>query len=176
MPEDPLPVVQGMVDYLYTGSYDDKRSAASDEIIESTSAAKYNARMFALADKYQIDDLQTLSVRKYSNAIGERCVLNTFFESVPDVYLTTPDTARALRDAALSFARCHLGTSLQIPDIQMAFDKVSMDVPDFARELLNSFLKAPVRGSCSTCGPHQPMEILQCRCKTCGKGGGRIED
>lgn len=175
MPEDSLPIVQGMVEYLYTGSYDDKRAGASDETLERTSAAKFNARMFALADKYQIDDLQTLSVSKYTKAIKEHSDLHTFFETIPDVYLMTPDTARGLRDAALSFSRYHLGTSLHIPEIRKAFDQVSVDVPDFARELLNSFLETPILGTCSSCGPHQPMEILQCRCKTCGKGGGSYE-
>ncbi|RYP58776.1 hypothetical protein DL770_010359 [Monosporascus sp. CRB-9-2] len=126
MPEDSLPIVQGMVDYLYTGSYDDQGLITSDEPPVSVSAAKFNARMFALADKYQIDGLRTLSASKYSKAIEEYSSLHLFFESIPEVYLT-PDTARDLRDAALSFARRHLGTGLQIPGVKVAFEELRDD-------------------------------------------------
>lgn len=175
MPEDSLPIVRGMVEYLYTGIYDDKRAGASEETLESISAAKFNARMFALADKYQIDGLQTLSASKYTYAISMNDHSYTFLETIPEVYLMTPPTARALRDVALSFCRRHLTTRLEITEVQMAFDRVSAEVPDFARELLYSFVKTPALGHCPGCGSGQPMEILQCRCKSCGKGGGSME-
>jgi hypothetical protein len=45
------------------------------------------------------------------------------------------------------------------------------DVPEFAFDVLQSFVNAPLRGRCSFCGPNQNAEAIQIRCKRCGKGG-----
>jgi len=45
------------------------------------------------------------------------------------------------------------------------------DVPEFAFDVLQLFVNAPLRGRCFSCGPNQSAKALQARCLNCGKGG-----
>ncbi|KAM0807592.1 putative BTB domain-containing protein [Seiridium cardinale] len=170
MVEDSLPLVQRMIKYFYTGDYDDGVEIYGAEGMDDPSAARINARVFALADKYQISGLQCLSVEKYCRALEQANDMALFLGTVPDVFTLTPDTVRGLRQVAIKFARKHLGNSLGISEIKDLYDETIREAPEFTKDLLEFFFKSPVYGSCTTCDSNQPMDVLQCRCQTCGKG------
>lgn len=72
MNDYPLDVVNGMVEYLYTGIY-----AVPDDADLLT-----HATMFTLADKYGIGGLQELASKKYLECLDESCNYHDFASSI----------------------------------------------------------------------------------------------
>ncbi|AEO59864.1 hypothetical protein MYCTH_2020741, partial [Thermothelomyces thermophilus ATCC 42464] len=98
-------MVRRMVEYFYTGNYKDcgeptqdpskETPECSDE--EGLTALCIHARVFALAEMYQVDGLQSLAVTKYGKALARSTNIQDLLDSIPDVYQLTPCTVRALR-------------------------------------------------------------------------------
>ena len=63
---------------------------------------------------------------------------------------------------------------MQSPDLEM-LRATLQDVPEFAFDVLQLFVNAPLTGRCYSCGPNQAAEALQARCIKCGKGGISLE-
>lgn len=167
-----------MVDYFYTGDYageSEEESTVDDAGVVRSSGPSIHAAIFALADKYLIKGLELLSVQEYSRSLGQPQDLYSFFTSIPHVYNLTPASSRGLRDQALKFARRELPRLLTKSTTKEAFNNLIDLNPDYTKELLNSFLQEPVIGACYNCNDNPvPVEVLQCRCKRCGKGGARL--
>ncbi|KAH7114703.1 hypothetical protein B0J13DRAFT_460057, partial [Dactylonectria estremocensis] len=178
MDSHPLPVVQRLVDYLYTGDYSEKLNEADIDDEDHQCELSFHAVMFALANKYDIEGLEALSAKKYAKELRKDSDVSNFLLSIPDVYNLTPGSSRGLRDLALEFAREKLGAFLTSTEAQDVFNDIADDNPEFIRELLSSFLRAPLMGICFNCGHGKPVpvEVLQCRCRECGKGGASILD
>jgi len=159
-------MVRRFVDYLYTGNY---KVGSTD----SCFALSVHATMFAFGDKYLIEGLKDLSVKKYSDVLDRETDTAAFLRSLPDVYTMTPESARGLRDKAVWFARERLAAAHCSPEITSVFEKVADDVPEFTKDLLTSFLQQPCVGRCWDCGRNKlvAVDVLQSRCKKCGKGG-----
>lgn len=159
-----------MVSFFYSMNYD-------DEIPEETgcetgppiSLLQLHARMFALGDRYDIPGLRDLAVKKYSSRAAVPGVPLELLESIYDVYKGTPASVRQLRDTAGVLVRKNLPKMLDEAAVATAYEEVLTEVPEFMKELLGIYVKAPLYG-CNTCGPNQGMEALQVRCMRCGKG------
>lgn len=202
--EQSLAVVRRMVDYFYTGDYGDPivptqtpdqcpvKPESSNE--EELPPLRLHARMFALADMYQVDHLQTLAVNKYGKAVDRTSSFQDLLDSIPDVYQLTPSSVRALRDKAIIAFRAELERAPRSGDwpfetsspdqsgqhskgaadaLIAAYDEVAAETPEFLKDLLNSYIRAPLLGQCSHCGKERPRpaEALQMKCLKCGKGG-----
>lgn len=169
MNEDSLIIVNKMIDYFYRGDY---HAAEATQVDEQggvdVSALQLHARIFALADKYAVDSLMHLSAAKYSNRLKHSTILD-FLQSIPDVYALTPAAVRALRNEAVQHARMNLARSLVDPSVKRAYEDVASITPDFVKELLDSYMDAPVIGKCWACGPCQALEAVQSRCLQCGE-------
>ncbi|KAL8347969.1 hypothetical protein RB598_001345 [Gaeumannomyces tritici] len=196
-------MVRRMVEYFYTGDYTDcnettkdpskEKSEHSDE--EGLTALCIHARMFALADIYQVDRLQSLAATKYGKALEKGSNIQDLFDSIPDVYQLTPYSVRALRDKAVLALRVKLGQAIRLRQFTVAspstsgdnsggaadslmevYDEVATETPEFLKDLLSSYIRAPLLGHCYNCNPEQPqpVEPLQMRCMTCGKGGAGL--
>ncbi|KAK4134630.1 hypothetical protein BT67DRAFT_379345, partial [Trichocladium antarcticum] len=196
-------IVRRMVEYFYTGDYKDcnestqdpnqEKPECSDE--EGLTALCIHARMFALADMYHVDRLQSLAVTKYSKAMEKTPNIGDLLDSISDVYRLTPPSVRTLRDKVIVAFRVQLGWTRRLrqtsffPDLEpsadesggatdtlmAAYDEVATESPEFLKDLLSSYIRSPLQGQCHNCGPEQlqPMEALQMKCLTCGKGGAR---
>ncbi|KAL8402626.1 hypothetical protein RB596_009117 [Gaeumannomyces avenae] len=194
-------MVRRMVEYFYTADYTDcneatrdlsKEQPGSDEL--GLTALCIHARMFALADIYQVDRLQSLAATKYGKELEKRFNIQDLFGSIPDVYQLTPCSVRALRDKAVVALRVGLGRENRlrqstvaspttsgdntggVADSLMAvYDEVATETPEFLKDLISSCIRIPLLGQCYNCGPEQlqPAEPLQMKCLTCGKGGAR---
>jgi hypothetical protein len=192
-----------MVEYFYTGDYKDcsestqeqgkEKSECSGE--EMPTALCIRARMFALADMYQVDRLQSLAVTKYGKALEKRPNIKDLLDSSSDVYQLTPPSVRALRDKAIMGLRVQLGRTRRLrqpaffadPEpsgdegggaadtLMAAYDEVATVLPELLKDLLSSYIRSPLLGYCHNCGPEQlqPTEVLQMKCLTCGKGGAK---
>ncbi|KAL8364645.1 hypothetical protein RB595_003769 [Gaeumannomyces hyphopodioides] len=155
-------------------------------------ASCIHARMFALADMYQVDHLQSLAATKYGKALEKRSNIQDLLDSIPDVYQLTPCSVRALRNKAVTALRVELGRTKRlrqytaadpttsgdnsgggVDSFMAAYDEVATETPEFLKDLLSSYIRTPLLGWCSNCDRKQPQptEPLQMKCLTCGKGG-----
>ncbi|KAI1819443.1 BTB/POZ protein [Xylaria intraflava] len=170
MNEDDPFMVYRMVQYMYSGTYKDQPGMPNSEQQESASALQIHARMFMLADKYQIDELEIVAVERYKELLMSQRDVAAFLGSIPDVFKITLDSKRAIRTAAVHFARCHLGKAIQNHDsLKRKYDEMAMDVPDFPAELLDSYLNVPSLVCCILCNHTQSTELSKWRCKLCKK-------
>lgn len=62
---------------------------------------KLDASVFAIAEKYQIEDLKALAVKRFSYILTCELTPEDFVAVMELVYSTTPDTVRDLRDRVL---------------------------------------------------------------------------
>jgi hypothetical protein len=153
-----------LVNFFYDSEYDDCLPEDAD-----LSLLQLHARMFALADQYDIPGLKTLAAEKYSS----RCTTSQTLEllvSLRDVYETTPPSIRRLRHTAYIAVRKRLPEILRNKEASEMYDKILSEIPDFTKDLLRCYVSDPVYGHCQSCCSHQPMELLQARCKKCKKG------
>lgn len=160
-----------MVNFFYSLSYDNNIPEATEQEIPShISPLQLHARMFAIGDRFDIPGLRDVAVKKYSS----RCAIPSepleFIESICDVYERIPASVRQLRNAACILLRKNLLKMLDDEVFPTVHDKVLIEVPEFTRDMLQLYVKAPLNGDCSTCGSNQAFEALQVRCKRCGKG------
>lgn len=195
-------MVRRMVDYFYTGDYTycsespqdlcQGKPEHSDE--EAFPEMRVHARMFALAEMYQVDGLRTLAVTKYGEAtVGAKSPsIQELLDSIPDIYQLTPSSVRLLRDKVVVTLRAELGRATRrqqvsvsnhteagdqsgggVDTLMAVYDKIAAESPEFLKDLLSSYIRMPSLGRCSHCGSQrpQPTEPIQLRCLTCGKGG-----
>ncbi len=189
-----------MVNYFYSGNYEadkvpDRDKPESGDEDNKLTALRLHAKMFALAHMYQVDDLESLAVAKYRNALGNQLVaIDDLLNSIPDVYELTPPSVRALRDQVILAVRTRLLSGTRPPSgfmngpsgseapagaadtLMVAYDELATSSPDFLRDLLDSFIRSPILATCRNCAPEhlQPAEVLQAKCLKCGKGGARL--
>ncbi|XEV01520.1 hypothetical protein FSHL1_006807 [Fusarium sambucinum] len=170
-----LSTVQRMVDYFYTGDYaEESEQGFADDDIDHLSCLSIHVAMFALAHTYDINGLEVLSAKKYSRRLSQDQDVYSLFATIPDIYNLTPSSSRGLRDEVLSFARQKLPILLTNSSTKEAFDQLTDKSPEFIKELLDTFLRNPIMGTCYHCNDKLvPVEALQCRCMKCGKGGAR---
>ncbi len=160
-----------MVDFFYSMSYDDEIPEETEQEAENRfSLLQLHARMFALGDRYDIPGLRDVAVKKYSSRGVASWEPLEFLESIHEVYRRTPASIRQLRNAAGILVRNNMRKILDDEVIAIIYDKVLDEVPEFTKDMLRIYVKAPLYGDCITCGSNQAFEALQVRCKRCGKG------
>lgn len=161
----PFLLLDKLVQFLYNMDYEDVLPADTDD-----SLLKLHAKMFALADRFDIPDLLLVAASKYS----VRCLTSwepiEFLASIRDVYKGTPPSLSSLRRAAYTAIRKNLPAMLDDETVLKRYDQTVTENPDFAQDLLRSYVTDPIFMRCYTCSSHQRMEILQVRCKQCRRG------
>jgi hypothetical protein len=158
-----------MVDFFYSTDYD-------EDLLEvaNTSVLQLHAQMFLLADQYDIPGLLFIAAKKFR----ARCVNSwnalEFLHSIRDLYKLTPSSIIRLRETACVVIRGYLPEMLDDAMTAECFEKTVLEVPEFAKDLLQGYIDRPLMGYCDTCRCNQSMECLQTRCQNCNKGqGGR---
>ncbi len=169
-----------MIDYMYTGGYEELPSADFDRSSEqgsdklySTSPMVLHARMASLADMYLVDGLRHLSEAKFKEAVHQETDTLVLLGAISEVYSLQFGSCRIFRDIIIGSIRERTAQPPFDVDIKGQLEGVIAEVPDFAIDLLKSYIYQPVLGRCHMCGRDQlvSVEPLQCRCKRCGKGG-----
>jgi speckle-type POZ protein len=154
-----------MVQFFYSMDYDDTLPADAD-----LSLFQLHARMFSLADEYMIPSLLSVAADKYSAQCLGSWNPSEFLSSIHDVYNGTPSRVSRLRRAACTAMRSNLPTMLKEEAIARHYDQTITENPEFAKDLLRSYVRDPVFRHCYTCGLHRIMETLQVRCTHCKRG------
>lgn len=134
-------MVRRMVDFFYTGDYKDEDGGHGEPECSGDgglSPLRIHARMFALADMYQVDDLMTLAVGKYVKALKQGAGPTELLEPIPDVYRSTPSSVRALRDKAVAAIRGELERPGAKDALLAAYDDIADAAPAFIKDLLTS--------------------------------------
>jgi hypothetical protein len=128
--------------------------------------------MFLLADQYDIPGLLCIAAKKFH----ARCVNSwnalEFLHSMRNLYKLTPPSIIRLRETACVVIRGHLPEMLDDASTADCYAKTVLQVPEFAKDLLQSYIDRPLIGYCDTCRSNQSLECLQTRCRNCNKGQG----
>lgn len=66
-----------------------------------------HAKVYGLAEKYLIGGLKDLAVKKFKTAAQKECPIDSFFEAAEEVYTSTIDTDRGLRDVVVTILYNH---------------------------------------------------------------------
>lgn len=175
MTDESILVVKKLLDYLYTGDYselinDSPADVQPEEPLLSTSPLQIHAQMFALGDKYCIPELCNTALEKYLNIIESDFDPFAYLESIPDVFFSPLRNNTGLKDVAVRVPRDKLKSHLQDASIRAKYDCITAQVPEFTKQLLETFWDAPLLRDCEGCGPRRPMSVLQVRCRKCGRG------
>ncbi|PMD15375.1 hypothetical protein NA56DRAFT_753909 [Hyaloscypha hepaticicola] len=162
--DDPVPV-EVMLKYFYTGKYNEPINESKDLRLQlQVQVLTYN-----LADKYDLPTLMELAAEKFRNTLNEGSTAEEYLSVVRNAYII-PKPSNALRTIVIDYARREFQNIMQSPDLDI-LRATLQEEPEFAFDVLQSFVKAPLRGYCSRCGPNQEAKALQACCKKCGKGG-----
>lgn len=110
-----------------------------------------------------------LAEKRFRSTLDQGPTPEEYLSVVSDVY-TVPAPTNALWAIAVEYARVKFRDMMQSTDLEILRAMLE-DVPEFAFDVLQLFINAPLRGRCFSCGPNQNAESLQVRCLSCGKGG-----
>jgi len=158
-----------MIEYFYTGDYDLHPSVENET--EPFSVLELHAKVFALADKYDAHHLRKRAVDHYKHRL-EECDADEFLASIATIYQATGPTIRSLKDIAVEHAQTQLQrVARRQEDVRRTFSETVEAVPALARDMCGAWIGGRTRGSCRDRGSGQPLEILQARCMSCGRGG-----
>ena len=100
-------IVKLMLQFMYTSDYDDtpedlEPNEPRDPITEKTEndfhRVDNNTQVYALADKYEVNGLKALALKKFSALEGIDWGCDEFANLARDIYETTPASDRGLRD------------------------------------------------------------------------------
>lgn len=177
MTEESSTVVRKMLDYLYTGDYSERlEELPTDGSAEAPplplSPLQLHAKVFALGDKYCVTDLCDASAAKYLKRIEDQFDPLEFLDSIPDVFYSPFNYDGALRELVLRFSRDNLEALRRNTNVRAKYDSVAAQAPEFVKEMLDTYLDAPLLGYCENCGCRRPMLPLQARCGKCHRGKG----
>lgn len=82
-----------------------------------------NVQMYALAEKYDFADLRVEAIHKFNYFLNGKleeqktAELSTVLTSIPDIYNTTPESDRGLRDSIVAYGVEHWQAILKVPDL-----------------------------------------------------------
>jgi speckle-type POZ protein len=164
--------VEKLVSFFYTGDYSDDIDDAKDKDMEGVSILQLHARMFAVGDRYDIPTLMEVANEKFSTRCKDDWKPEEFLATIKVVYETTPRSLQPLRQFVSGVVRPKIAEIFQDETTATLCNSVLDAVPDFAKDLLHLYIKAPVVGYCNVCQDYGAMEPLQVRCKGCRKGLG----
>lgn len=110
MNDDEPSIVDKMMIYLYTLDYDDHRSSSLAKPAEAKVTAYdpasllVNAKVYIIAEKYEIEALKKLACTKYGEVLPNTWNTSIFSESASHLYENTVETDRMLRDVIVQGA------------------------------------------------------------------------
>ncbi|KAG6012422.1 hypothetical protein E4U54_007546 [Claviceps lovelessii] len=187
-----LTQVRCMVDFLYTGTYMAPKSPAASASTKTTTTTttttatttananasatpsqKWNpddpvlhAIMFALGDKYLINDLKNCAKSFYRSSLYHQATTAAaFLRSVREIYTRTTDElqhGRELRRAAIKAGLQKFGTAMVSDECRALCDEVLGECPAFGSDILTPLMRKTederMGRRCHYCGISHPPE------------------
>lgn len=116
--------------------------ASDDSEVEDNDRESHlvqHTRVYALAEKYDVPSLKQLAKSKFEMAMACWYDSPEFAHAIEEVYCSTVDSDRGLRDVVLETFRCHP----QLASTQDVYEVIK-DTPTLARELFKVERGIPV--------------------------------
>ena len=168
LPEDDPILVHHMLVFIYSCDYDDGAHRPTQHPFE------FNARMYALADKYGIDDLKDIAKFSLSLSLPLLGAFNIpiFVKALRVIYTTTLSSDRGLRELVIPAIKQFMF------DLRKNYDFVEMlssgfGDGEFARDVFDALLEElaqPKTYQCLDCDIDTSDErVLEGECLRCGK-------
>jgi hypothetical protein len=159
-------LLKKLVQFFYSLNY-------SGMVPEDTgmSPLQLHAKMFGLADEYDIPGLLRVAASKYSARCVDSWEPLEFLTSIPNVYDAAPTNVSLLCHTACMAIRKRLPEMLNDKAVAERYKQTVSENPEFATDLLQTYIESPLYLPCSNCGSHQSMKVVQgwaSRCKRCG--------
>lgn len=136
--EQPIPFVEKLLDFLYTGDYPADVDATKRDL--SMSVLQLHVEMFNLGDQYDIPLLRDLAARKYSDRLAWGFKPLEYLDSIPRVFFSRAINSEKLKDAAVQIPFDKLKSQLKKDSVRAKYEKVTTDCPEFAKRMLDYFL------------------------------------
>ena len=160
-----------MLDYLYRLDYDDQTESYPRAL---EGRLTVNARMYALADKYEIWALKELAKQKSIKALETDWKEGSFLSALQLVWTTTPYSDRGLRDCYLPVITAHkmdLHNRERFMELVRTVEDFGLDIVDmeWKRAARPVALPAPVIMRMLFCNSCRRKTSIQCY--DCGQEG-----
>ncbi|KAG6105194.1 hypothetical protein E4U31_001525 [Claviceps sp. LM219 group G6] len=166
-------LVRRMLDYIYTGDYDDFDSSTlvQKDHFSSREAAQLDIadyltlhiEMMKLGDMYMVDGLSLLTSKKLAEHLASQKARDILVSIIPKIYAFKIDLSDTIRKIAIDCMRKKL---LQLPladDVEESLKDVAEKVPEFTCELLKSYMVALARdGNYEDSRMYQESEDFEC--------------
>ena len=162
-----------MIEYLYKSRYESVDFGEGTEK-EAPSELRLHAELYAVADKYGLPPLADFAKSRFIATVRDSWDPYDFLQSIDAIYTLTPESNRGLRDVAVAQTRSLGRKYFSEGQAHALMKRVCIQIPEYAYELVDSFMQKPMLGRCYSCGPNQKVEALQLRCLRCGKGGADV--
>jgi speckle-type POZ protein len=120
------------------------------DVVNGMSSMFFHAQVYGLADKYIIPSLKNCSMSKFGMAISSGWQLDDFPSAIVEVYDSTPDTDRGLRDVIVEVATQNVKKLIK----NSLFDDALREKPTFAADMvkaLSSEVKHIEKAKCPNC-------------------------
>ncbi|PWI64994.1 hypothetical protein PCL_08353 [Purpureocillium lilacinum] len=147
--EDDPYAVDCMLQYFYHLSYTippsalegsgDRTATIADSLQLANSVLVVHARVYAIAEKYEIQGLKILAGANFTSAAGQRWNTDDFLAAAYEVFESTDDTDHGLRDVVVSVFRSHKNQLLR----KEQAENLLMDLPALTVELLKDPQQQP---------------------------------
>jgi hypothetical protein len=139
-------LIERMIEFLYKSDYSNPDTG--NEAEDLISLLRFHTDMYRLADMYEIAPLAELSKSKYEYEVKKHSIA-AFVESIPYVYITTPDHNKGLQAVVINYARLHRHDILKDVQANTLFKEAVASIPQFAADIAQEWLeKVVICGSC----------------------------
>ena len=119
----------------------------------------FDARVYSIADKYEVLMLKSLAKEKFKQAVKTCWNMDDFPETLIEVYSSTPRTDRGLRDLVVEIVCKHIQALLEKQDFQTALDEIVGLAADVSRYMANENALTKSRSyKCANC--HNTWEAV----------------
>ncbi|KAK4503125.1 hypothetical protein PRZ48_006552 [Zasmidium cellare] len=139
-------VVEQLIDYLYTSTYDDNFCTTSDA---THGPMQFAVKVYTAADKYDIPELGGLIQKRFLERVKDVVSVQDFFCTVRELYFEAPSSAKEMRDAFVASAvhGSHTLFDTEVDNFTTSeeFQRIMNEVPAFGTEVISA-LSARVQG------------------------------
>lgn len=125
-----------MLEYLYKLDYSDSPLDCG-----GPTALLTHAQVYTLAEKYGIRSLKILAREKFDQMSDNACDIDVLCLAIKEIYTSTPDSDRGLRDKVCDIVESNAKLLLSQP----SFRALMLEVNEFTVEMLDVVVKAHVK-------------------------------
>ncbi|KAG6180189.1 hypothetical protein E4U27_002904 [Claviceps purpurea] len=151
-------LVRRMLDYIYTGDYDDfdssilvQKDHLSPEDVAKLEVAGHvplHVKMVELGDTYLVEGLSQLTNVKFTKHLTPLLTRAVIVDIVPKVYASNSGPSDVIRKSVVKDMREKLARRRLAPaadnDIDGLLEKVLRDLPEFTYDLLKSYMDTSI--------------------------------